>query len=190
MPEADRWDQVYSREPHLYTREANALLAEVVRDLAPGKALDIGMGQGRNAHYLAAQGWDVTGIDASSEGVRQAAEASAAVRVIHAAIEDFDMGRDQWDLILGMYVHGVLLRESARIIAALKPGGLLVVEGFHRDVMQEGIEGLTGGLLGYTSNALLRHFLPLRVLRYEETRGLADWRRIDAPLVRFVGRRE
>jgi hypothetical protein len=89
-----------------------------------------------------------------------------------------------------MYVHGVMLRESARVIEALRPGGMLVVEGFHRDVIKEGVEGLSGGLLGYTSNALLRHYLALRVFRYEETRGLADWRRIDAPLVRLVARKE
>jgi len=185
MPEAERWNQVYLREPHLYTQDANALLVGVVRDLPPGRALDIGMGQGRNALYLARLGWDVTGIDVSVEGVRQVGE---GVRAIHASVEEFDLGCGQWDLILGMYVHGVLLRESRRIVAALKPGGLLVVEGFHRDVMKEGIEGLTGGLLGYTSNALLRRYLDLTVLRYEETRGLADWRRIDAPLVRMVAR--
>jgi SAM-dependent methyltransferase len=187
MAEASRWDEVYARQPHLYTTEPNALLAEVARGLRPGTALDIGMGQGRNAIYLAGLGWDVTGVDLSGEGVRLVGE---GVRAVHARIEDFDLGCERWDLVIGMYVHGVVLRESTRIIAALKPGGLLVVEGFHRDVMREGIEGLEGGLLGYTTNALLRHFLALRVLRYEELRGLADWRRIDAPLVRLVARRE
>ena len=37
----------------------------------------------------------------------------------------------------------------------MRPGGVLVVEGFHRDVMKLGIEGMTGGLLGYKTNALL-----------------------------------
>jgi SAM-dependent methyltransferase len=189
MAEAERWDQVYAGEPHLYTREANALLVEVTRDLAPGAALDIGIGEGRNARYLAERGWTVTGVDVSQEGTRLASMSSPNMRVVHGAIENFEIGRGQWDLILGMYVHGVMLRENARIIDGLRPGGLLVVEGFHRDVMREGIDGLTGGLLGYTSNTLLRHYLSLRVLRYEETRGMADWRRIDAPLVRLVARK-
>jgi SAM-dependent methyltransferase len=189
MAEIDRWDQVYASEPHLYTREANALLMEVTRDLKPGTALDIGMGEGRNARYLAAMGWEVTGIDISGEGTRQAREGSPDICVVHEAIEQFAIGSARWDLVIGMYVHGVMLRESARIIEGLRSGGLLVIEGFHRDVMQEGVEGLSGGLLGYTSNALLRHYLPLRVLHYEEMRGLADWRRIDAPLVRMVARK-
>ena len=190
MAEAERWDQVYASEPHLYTRDANALLIEVTRALTPGTALDIGMGEGRNARYLASLGWDVTGIDVSGVGTSQAREQSAAVHVVHGAAEDFEMGGDRWDLILGMYVHGVMLRESRRIVQALRPGGLLIIEGFHRDVMKEGVDGLSGGLLGYTSNTLLRHYLSLRIVSYEETRGLADWRRIDAPLVRMVARKE
>ena len=189
MAERDRWDEVYAREPHLYTTEPNALLVETARDLPPGKALDLGMGQGRNGLWLASRGWDVTGVDISGEGVRLASSAAGTLRAVHSSIEDFDLGRDAWDLVAGLYVHGVLLRQSERIAAALKPGGLLVAEGFHRDVMKEGIDGLTGGLLGFTSNALLRHYLSLRVLLYQETRGLADWRRIDAPLVRLVARK-
>jgi len=94
------------------------------------------------------------------------------------------------DLIAGIYVHGVMLRESARVIAGLRMGGRVVVEGFHRDVMKLGIEGLTGGLLGYKTNALLRKYLELRIERYEERIAMADWRRIEAPLVRLVARKE
>jgi hypothetical protein len=66
----------------------------------------------------------------------------------------------------------------------------LVIEGFHRDVMSLGIDGLTGGLLGYTTNALLRKYQDLRIERYEDTVALADWRRIEAPIVRLIARKE
>lgn len=190
MAELERWDKVYASEPHLYTKEPNALLVETVAAMPPGRALDIGMGQGRNTAYLASLGWEVTGIDISGEGLRQAQASCAGVRVVQAPAEEFEMGAGEWDLIAGMYVHGVLLRESSRIIAALRPGGVLVVEGFHRDVMSMGIEGMTGGLLGYKTNALLRHFLQLRVERYEDRIALADWRRIQAPIVRMVARKD
>ena len=65
-----------------------------------------------------------------------------------------------------------------------------MVEGFHRDVMKLGVEGMTGRLLGYKTNALLRRYLGLRIERYEERVGMADWWRIEAPLVRMVGRKE
>ena len=190
MAETERWDRVYASEPHLYTTEPNALLVEVALTMAPGRALDIGMGQGRNAGYLALRGWDVTGVEVSGEGVRQVRALAAGVRVAHQPVELFPMGVAEWDLIAGIYVHGVLLRQSERIIAALRPGGVLVVEGFHRDAMKMGFEGLTGGLLGYKTNALLRHFLPLRVERYEDRIALADWRRVEAPIVRMVARKE
>jgi SAM-dependent methyltransferase len=189
MAETERWDQVYAREPHLYTRQPNALLVEVAERMAPGRALDLGMGQGRNALFLAQRGWSVTGVELSGEGVRQARASGEGVHVVHQSVEDFEMGREAWDLIAGIYVHGVLLRASGRIVAALRPGGVLVVEGFHRDVMALGLAGMTGGLLGYQTNALLRHFLPLRVERYEDRLGLADWRQIEAPIVRMVARK-
>ena len=190
MAEADRWDQVYAREEHLFTKAPNAFLVDVVGGLVPGRALDIGMGQGRNAIWLAERGWDVTGLEISREGARQAEIAGAKVRVVQQSAEEFGIGEGEWDLIVGMYVHGVMLRESARVIAGLRTGGRVVVEGFHRDVMKLGIEGMTGGLMGYKTNALLRKYLELRIEKYEETVALADWRRIEAPIVRMVGRKE
>ena len=95
MAEADRWDQVYAGEPHLYTTEPNALLVEVAQGMKPGCALDIGVGQGRNAGWLAARGWDVTGVDVSGEGVRQAQTSGAGVRVLQVGAEEFDMGVEQ-----------------------------------------------------------------------------------------------
>ena len=189
MAEAERWDRVYANEPELYTTDPNALLVEVTRPLAPGRALDLGVGQGRNALYLAGRGWQVTGVDVSAEGVRQTAAAGAGVTLAQQPVEEFEMAEAQWDLIVGMYVHGVLLRASGKIVAALRPGGRLVVEGFHRDVMALGLSGLTGGLLGYRTNALLRHFQGLRVELYEDRIARADWRRIDAPIVRMVARK-
>ena len=75
MAEAQRWDEVYANEPHLYTTAPNAFLMEVARSLTPGRALDIGMGQGRNAIWLAEHGWEVTGLEISREGARQASSA-------------------------------------------------------------------------------------------------------------------
>src|SRR5262245_4276900 len=68
------WNATY-REPRAFP--PSAFLQDVVQDLRPGRALDIGMGQGRNALFLASAGWKVTGIDISDEGIRQAREAAA-----------------------------------------------------------------------------------------------------------------
>jgi hypothetical protein len=82
----------------------------------------------------------------------------------------------------------MITRNAAKIIDSLKPGGIIVVEGFHRDLNRQGLQG---GYIGYRSNELLRAFDRLRVLYYEDTVGPADWERGEqAPVVRFIAVRE
>lgn len=185
------WNDLYTNRagrdfPH------NAFLAEAIKGRTPGRALDIGMGEGRNALFLATQGWEVTGFDISDVGVKLAREAAQKRGMkLDAIVEDvdrFDYGREQWDLVVGMYMHGMITRNARKVIESLKLGGLVVVEGFHRDVNRR---GLLGDELGYRSNELLRAFDGLRVIHYEDTVGPADWRSGQpAPIVRFIGVRE
>ncbi len=70
-PPRDLWNEVFAKRqgrefPH------NQFLAEAIKGRQPGKALDIGTGEGRNALFLAGQGWEVTGFDISDVGVRMA----------------------------------------------------------------------------------------------------------------------
>jgi len=69
------WNEVFTKRegrefPH------NKFLAETIRGRKPGRALDIGMGEGRNALFLATQGWEVTGFDISEVGVQLARAAA------------------------------------------------------------------------------------------------------------------
>src|SRR5438045_2815506 len=66
------WDKVYAGSNPIFLQTPSAVVMRAIEGLKPGKALDIGMGQGRNSVYLAAQGWDVTGFDPSGEAVRMA----------------------------------------------------------------------------------------------------------------------
>jgi SAM-dependent methyltransferase len=186
------WNEVFTNRqgrefPH------NKFLAEMIRGRKPGKALDIGIGEGRNALFLASQGWEVTGFDISDVGVQLAQEAAQKRGLkLEALVEDvdrFDYGKRRWDLVVGMYMHTMITRNAAKIIDSLKPGGVIVVEGFHRDLNRQGLQG---GNIGYRSNELLRAFDRLRVLQYEDTVGPADWERNgrEAPIVRFIGVRE
>ena len=67
-----------------------------------------------------------------------------------------------------------ILHLDDEFVAVSKPGGLLVVEGFHRDLNRESVQG---GYFGFGTNELLRAFDGLRVLRYEDRRADADWGR-------------
>jgi len=112
------------------TAPASLLVDHV--DLLPseGEALDIAMGKGRNALYLASRGLNVTGIDSDPESVAacraEAERQSLQVQAVAADALSWEMGRERYDVILNFYFLERAL--SPRIIAALKPGGVLFFE--------------------------------------------------------------
>jgi SAM-dependent methyltransferase len=180
----DYWNGKFKDPKTAYRRQPSRLLVESIRGRKPGLAIDLGMGDGRNAVYLALQGWQVTGVDLSDVAVGQARQHAAAAGVKLDAVIDgldhYDLGRGRWDLITLFYVHAwyesARPRSTERIREALKPGGLLVMEGFAGD------ENFM-----FHTNQLLRDFDALRILRYEDVEDEAEW----APgrrshLVRFV----
>src|SRR5437867_1731101 len=138
--EVERWNRILTAEKPVFNTNPNAFLVEMVKGRKPGTALDVGMGQGRNAIWLAQQGWDVTGFDPADKAVALAVENARKVGVrLKTEIkgrEDFDFGERRWDLILLSYAGG---REMPDVIQrALKPGGILVIEGAHRDATKSG----------------------------------------------------
>lgn len=186
-----QWNSIYGAADFPYKTEHNAFLASVVQGRKPGTALDVGMGRGRNSLFLASQGWQVTGVDISDEGLRVAADEAKRAGLTYVALNQdfsaFDVGTARWDLIAGIYMGDLMVSEAPRLIAGLKPGGLLVIENFARDVNQPARVG--GAPLGYTVNQLLSVFGALRVRRYEDTIGVADWGRQGraVPVMRFAG---
>lgn len=178
------YNELYRGRSAVFTREPNALLVEAVRNRKPGRALDVGMGQGRNALFLAKQGWEVTGFDLADEGVRQAkAEAERlglALRAEVAGFAGFDFGEAQWDLIVLTYEPTKAI--APRIPRALRPGGIVVVEDRHLDTKRVWPAGSLG------DNELMAMFPGLRVLRYEDAWARPDWsaRGVSERLVRLV----
>ncbi len=104
------------------------------------------MGQGRNALYLASKGWQVTGFDIAEKGLEAAQEAAAKrglhISTVKSGYEGFDFGHEQWDLIVFSYAW-VPLADPAlvqRVRAALRPGGLVVIEHPAEDPLQPGLQ--------------------------------------------------
>ena len=95
--QASEYNGIYKdTEGNVFSRNPNAFLVDVTHTRKPGKALDVGMGQGRNSIYLARHGWDVTGFDASDEGVRVARAEAARLGIKLSArvstFAEFDFG--------------------------------------------------------------------------------------------------
>jgi SAM-dependent methyltransferase len=132
------------------------------------------MGQGRNTIYLAQQGWESVGFDPAERAVAaaraQAAKLGVTITTQVARAEDFDWGQAQWDLIVLSYVGA---REYvANVVRALRPGGMVVVEAFHRDATKG---RSIGGAVVFDTNELLKLFAALRVVRYEDAETAADF---------------
>jgi len=172
--EKERWNQILTAPSPRFNTKPNAFLVDVTRGLTPGKALDVGMGQGRNALYLAQNGWAVTGFDPADQAVAAAQAEAKRLGVTLTALvlrdDQFDFGSAQWDLIVLSYVgaRGFV----PRVYDALKPGGTVVVEGFHRDATRT---ATIGGSVVFETNELLKLFERFRILRYEDVDGVSDF---------------
>jgi len=177
--EIERWNRVLTSNSPRINWRPNGFLVDMMKGRKPGRALDVGMGQGRNALWLAQQGWDTTGYDPAEKAValarETAAKAGIKLNTVVAKDADFDMGVAKWDLILLSYVE---IRDNAeRVIRALAPGGIVVAEYFHQD------GGNAPG--GFADNELIRLFEKLRVIRYEDTEAVADFGMQQTRLVRL-----
>jgi len=193
--ERQRWNYALTDSTWRATRfntQPNTLLVESVKGRKPGTALDVGMGEGRNAVYLAKQGWQVTGVDIADQAVALAQkQAQAAGTKINTVVQDadaYDWGKAKWDLIVLSYAGG---REYAnRVKQALRPGGIVVLEGFHADAVQQ-----SGGKIGegvvFQPDELRKLYAAagLKILRYEEPMGVADFSKQHLRLVKLVAQK-
>ncbi len=174
------WNEIF-RNGTGFSKEPNHLLVDAVAKVKPGAALDLAMGQGRNALYLASRGWKVTGVDFSDEGVRAAREAALArhlpLDAVDADLKTFDFGVARWDLVTMIYVPG----ERAlldRVKKSMKPGALFV-----HDCFADDDDSFAAGELA----ALFKDGFD--VLRDEVIETTPDWKRDHAKVERFVARK-
>ncbi len=163
-----RWDKKYSTEKYLFGREAISFVQDHVDLLPKGHALDLAMGEGRNGVFLATKGYQVTGVDISSEGLKKAealaTEHGVTITTIVADLEVYDIPPNTFDVILCTYY----LQKNlfSKIAAALKPGGMALIETYTKDHLQHRPQFNKAWLL--KPNELLTMLPGLRVLRYQE----------------------
>jgi tellurite methyltransferase len=149
--------------------EPASFLVENLPLLPKGKVLDVAMGAGRNAIYLARMGFDVEGVDISVESINSAREAAARGGVlIGAKVADLEkgyrIGASAYDAIICFnYLQRSLVPQ---IKAGLRVGGVLIYETFLIEQAQWAKPKNPCFLLQH--NELLRLFADLRCLRYRE----------------------
>ena len=168
---AELWDRRYRDAERLWSPNANALLVEFAAELQPGRALDIGAGEGRNAIWLARSGWRVTALDVSKVGLQRAAkraeEEGAELECVVGDWREY-MPTSPVDLAVISFMHPhpgerETMFESAR--ASLVPGGHLFTVGV--DVSEHGRRGPPDPDRLYTPERLTEALSGFEVLRCE-----------------------
>lgn len=131
------WDQRYSAEEYIYGKQPNDFLLSVIDQIPKGRVLCLAEGEGRNSVFLAEQGCDVLAVDSSSVGLAKAkklaGERGVEIRTVHADLADFDISAEYWDAIVSIFCHvppAMRAELHRKVVAGLKPGGLLVLEAY------------------------------------------------------------
>jgi SAM-dependent methyltransferase len=180
------WNEIFHNSIG-FNHEPNRLLVDTVAHVRPGAALDVAMGQGRNALYLAARGWKVTGVDISDEGIAEARAAAAKRKLtldaVDVDIDRYDFGTNKWDLVTMIYATDNATWME-RIKPSLRRGGLFVLEYFALDPSNGQDDGIPPGKL---AKIFADGF---EILRDDVVDDVPDWATDHAKLARFVARKK
>jgi SAM-dependent methyltransferase len=146
---ADFWDERYASSERVWSGRPNRRLVEQVADLPPGRALEVGCGEGADAIWLAEQGWRVEAVDVSRVALERTAQHAIErgvddclkVGEYDAMAGDPPLDQEAFDLVSVHFLH-VPRRDFddvyRRIAAAVAPGGRLLVVAHHPDDVVSG----------------------------------------------------
>lgn len=147
--DAQDWNERYQETGYVWTAEPNQFLVESVADLPPGSALDLAAGEGRNAVWLAQQGWHVDAVDFSQVGLEKARELAERSGTDEIGFEVHDLftwapPEQSYGLVVITYFQVPALgrrRVWGSAAAAVAPGGRLIVIGHDSDNLDRGYGG-------------------------------------------------
>jgi len=199
MSELERWEKRFSAPGYHFGTEPNVFLRSQGHLLRPGQsALAVADGEGRNGVWLAQQGLDVLSVDFSPTALRKAEALAAArgvrLRTEQADIETWTWPREAFDVVVGIFVQFPTPAGQARMFegmkCALKPGGLLLIEGYG----PRQLEYATGGAKGLARlgtperlRAAFADFASLDIREYDAMTSEGDAHVGMAALVDLVG---
>jgi SAM-dependent methyltransferase len=176
VSELQRWEGRYAPKTYLFGTAPNAFLAaQKARLPKHGRALSVADGEGRNGVWLAEQGLDVVSMD-FSPAAQVKARALAAARGVAITTEQVDLSNWTWpanafDVIVVIFAQP-LNRERlfAGVRTALKPGGLLLLEGYPPKQLDYGTGGPDDIVRLYTREQLeagFGDFTDVRITEYD-----------------------
>lgn len=172
---AGAWDRRFSADAYVYGEEPNDFLRQEGRRFQGKKILCLGEGEGRNAVFLARQGFAVTAVDASRVGLEKAQRLAArwgvTITTVVADLADFVIEPQAWDGIVSIFCHLPQPLRSLvqrRSVAGLAPGGMLLIEAYTPRQLDYRTGGPPQPELLIEPEELQRDLAGLRLLRCTE----------------------
>lgn len=168
------WDDRYEASELVWSADPNVFVAEVAAGLPAGRSLDLACGEGRNAIWLAREGWASTGVDFSEVAIgkarRLAERAGVAVDFHCHDVVNWEPPVSSFDFVVLCYLH--LPAEAMAVVvdhahSALAPGGSLLVVGHALSNLAGGIGGPQDPAVLYEPADVVSWLGDLEVLRAE-----------------------
>lgn len=173
----EMWDAHYAADDYIFGTEPNAFLASQGHLLKPGgKALAVADGEGRNGVWLAEQGLDVLSLEFSpvalAKARKLAEERQVRVRFEETDVRTWDWGGEQFDVIAAIFIQFANPDERSRLFRdmkqALKPGGLLILQGYTPKQVEYKTGGPPQAENMYTADMLRDAFSDMEILHLRE----------------------
>ncbi len=170
-PSKNPWDDRYNIEEYYYGTVANDFLVARVDDLPRGGAvLCLAEGEGRNAVFLAKNGFRVTAVDGSQVGLSKlkklADQEGVQIETVCSDLADFDFGQDRWDAIVSIWCHlppSLRDRVHSASVSALKAHGVFLLEAYHPRQLAYKTGGPPSAELMMTETQLRADFAALEI---------------------------
>lgn len=142
------WDERYNTEEYAYGTEPNDFLKMNIDAIPKGRVLSLAEGEGRNAVFLAKQGYSVTAVDSSSVGLdkakKLAKENGVHIELIHSDLAEYEIGENQWDGIISIFCPlPTSLRKliHKKVVCGLKQNGVFLLEAYTPKQLEYGTGG-------------------------------------------------
>ena len=169
------WEQRYDVDHYHYGTDPNEFLVASVELLPGGSTLCLAEGEGRNAVFLAGTGREVHSVDLTEAGVaktlRLAEQRGVQVAAVVGDLAVFDLGSNRWDVMVSIFAHmppRVRRDLHSRVVGALKPGGVYLLEAYTPAQIGRGTGGPSVAEMTMTLDGLREELSGLELLHGEE----------------------
>jgi hypothetical protein len=177
----EQWNTRYIADEYIYGTEPNEYLRKFLDRSNSGRILFPAEGEGRNAVYAAMKGWQADAFDQSEAGrdkaLRLAAEKKVNIHYFIQSLEDWEPIESTYDCISLIFVHlppPLRIEVHNKVIAALKPGGILLLEAFTSNQLPRTSGGPKNSELLFDAKDIGADFAEMKTLEFSETQVILD----------------